>query len=175
MATKCFISIGSMLSDALIKSNFWLSVKSKQRLFCFCLTPLCDWSKTLMPLSQPIKCKAETNHDSTAHLFLHFRQFAQFYYEFSTQLLCKVTFLSSGWSVITLGLVLCHSIKKRSLTQPAYSSPQTQLYNPASYTCTQCAHCWFNPLIFKISLVILLTVCQMILIMLVWRIWYQIN
>ena len=39
-----------------------------------------------MPLSQPIKCKAETNHDSTAHLFLHFRQFAQFYYEFSIAL-----------------------------------------------------------------------------------------
>ena len=88
----------------------------------------------------------------------------------NSQLLCKVTFLSSGWSVITLGLVLCHSIKKRSLIEPAYLSPQTQLYNPASYTCTQCAHCWFNPLIFKISLVILLTVCQMILIMLVWRI-----
>ena len=32
-----------------------------------------------------------------------------------------------------------------------------------------------NPLIPKISLVILLTVCQMILIMLVWRIWYWIN
>ena len=33
----------------------------------------------------------------------------------------------------------------------------------------------FNPLNLKISLVILLTVCQMILIMLAWRIWYQIN
>ena len=33
----------------------------------------------------------------------------------------------------------------------------------------------FNPLIPKISLVILLTVCQTILIMLVWRIWYWIN
>ena len=33
----------------------------------------------------------------------------------------------------------------------------------------------FNPLTPKISLVILLTVCQTILIMLVWRIWYQIN
>ena len=32
-----------------------------------------------------------------------------------------------------------------------------------------------NPLTPKISLVILLTVCQMILIMLVWRIWYWIN
>ena len=39
-----------------------------------------------MPLSQPIKCKAETNHDPTGHLFLHFRQFAQFYYEFSIAL-----------------------------------------------------------------------------------------
>ena len=33
----------------------------------------------------------------------------------------------------------------------------------------------FNPLNLKILLVILLTVCQMILIMLAWRIWYQIN
>ena len=32
-----------------------------------------------------------------------------------------------------------------------------------------------NPSTPKISLVILLTVCQMILIMLVWRIWYWIN
>ena len=32
-----------------------------------------------------------------------------------------------------------------------------------------------NPLTLKISLVILLTVCQMILIMLVWRMWYWIN
>ena len=32
-----------------------------------------------------------------------------------------------------------------------------------------------NPLTPKISLVILLTVCHMILIMLVWRIWYWIN
>ena len=33
----------------------------------------------------------------------------------------------------------------------------------------------FNPLNLKISLVIFNTVCQMILIMLPWRIWYQIN
>ena len=33
----------------------------------------------------------------------------------------------------------------------------------------------FNPLNLKILLVILITVCQMILIMLAWRIWYQIN
>ena len=32
-----------------------------------------------------------------------------------------------------------------------------------------------NPVTPKISVVILLTVCQMILIMLVWRIWYRIN
>ena len=32
-----------------------------------------------------------------------------------------------------------------------------------------------NPLTPKILLVILLNVCQMILIMLVWRIWYWIN
>ena len=35
--------------------------------------------------------------------------------------------------------------------------------------------CLFNPLTLKISLVILLTVSQMILIVLVWRIWYRIN
>ena len=35
--------------------------------------------------------------------------------------------------------------------------------------------CWtLDPLTHKISLVILLTVCQMILLMLVWRTWYGI-
>ena len=33
----------------------------------------------------------------------------------------------------------------------------------------------FNPFTTKISLVILLTICQMILILSVWRIWYWIN
>ena len=33
----------------------------------------------------------------------------------------------------------------------------------------------FNPLTPKILLVILPSVCQVILIMLVWRIWYQVN
>ena len=35
--------------------------------------------------------------------------------------------------------------------------------------------CYVNPLTPKISLVILLTVCQTVLVMLVWKIWYWIN
>ena len=34
---------------------------------------------------------------------------------------------------------------------------------------------FLNPLTPKISLVILLTVCHIVLVMLVWRIWYWIN
>ena len=42
-------------------------------------------------------------------------------------------------------------------------------WDPSSQAC--CTY-WFNPLTPKISLVILLNVCHMILLMLVWRIWY---
>ena len=40
-----------------LQSNFQLSVKSNQGLLWFNSTSLCDWSRKLVSLSQPIKCK----------------------------------------------------------------------------------------------------------------------
>ena len=40
-----------------LQSNFQLSVKSNQGLLWFNSTSLCDWSRKLVSLSQPIRCK----------------------------------------------------------------------------------------------------------------------
>ncbi len=53
-------------------SGFHLSVESKLRLLCFCITTLSDWLKNLAPLSQPIRIKTKTNRDSLAHVFPRF-------------------------------------------------------------------------------------------------------
>ena len=97
----------------------WMSKIIWDCLF-FCLSLLCDWCIKLTPLSlsQPIRPKTKTNDHLVTCVFLWFRQFGWFYYEFSSAL---------------------------------------------------------DPLTPKISLVILLTVCEMILIISVWRIWHWIN
>ena len=59
-----------------------------------CFTSLCDWFRKLAPLSQPIRCKNETNLDLVARVFPRFRQFG-FCFEFSLAL--KGIFLSSYW------------------------------------------------------------------------------
>lgn len=46
-----------------------------------CSTSLCDWSKKLVPLSQPITCK--TNLKLVTRIFPRFRQVTCFYSEFS--------------------------------------------------------------------------------------------
>ena len=44
---------------------------------------LCDWSRQIVPLSQPIRCKARTDHHLGTVVFLHFRQYCCFYFDFS--------------------------------------------------------------------------------------------
>ena len=63
--------------------------------FTFTFTSLCDWSKTLTPLSQPIRCKTKTNHDLVTRVFPRFRQFGCFNLKFSLAL--PGIFLSSNW------------------------------------------------------------------------------
>ena len=46
-------------------------------------TSLCDWSRKLAPLSQPIRLKPKTNRDLVTHVFPRFKQFACLYFEFS--------------------------------------------------------------------------------------------
>lgn len=51
-------------------------------------TLLCDWSGNLesLSLSQPISCKASTNHDLVARVFPRLRRLACFYFEVSLAL-----------------------------------------------------------------------------------------
>ena len=73
-------------------------------LYWFCLTSFCDWSRKLVPLSQPIKCKTETNHELVVRGFPALHAVWLFllwvHHWFS-----KVFLFSSDWSLITLVLV----------------------------------------------------------------------
>ena len=78
-----------------------LKVEYNSGLLLFFGTSLCDCSKKLRPLSQPIRFKIETNNDDpVTRVFPRFRQAACFYFEFSLvnndDKLCSV--------VVTLGL-----------------------------------------------------------------------
>ena len=73
--------------------------------FCFIL--FCNWSRILVQLSQPIKCKTETNHDLVARVFPRFRRFGCFY--FSSALKGNIFWLNV---VIILVLVLWPSMKR---------------------------------------------------------------
>ena len=39
------------------------------RLLWYCLAMLCDWLKSFVPPSQPIRSRTETNRDLLAHIF----------------------------------------------------------------------------------------------------------
>ena len=51
-------------------------------LYWFCFTSFCDWSRKLVPLSQPIKCKTETNHELVVRGFPALHAVWLFYFEF---------------------------------------------------------------------------------------------
>ena len=109
-----------------IWSNFELSVKSYPRFYWFCFSSLCDWSRKLTPLSQPIKCKTKTNHDQERFLSCHdlvtrvFPRFWQFFLTSSSHWFSKGS--SHGTVMIILVLVLHQSIEKRSkLHRKCYS------------------------------------------------------
>ena len=68
------------------ESNFQLSVKSNPEFLWFCFTLLCDWSRKLVPLYQPIGCKKNTNLDLVARVFPRFAWLACSYSEFSLAL-----------------------------------------------------------------------------------------
>ena len=50
------------------------------RFHWFRFTLLCDWSRKLAPLSRPIRCKPNTNHDLVARVFPPFLVFMVFYF-----------------------------------------------------------------------------------------------
>ena len=60
-----------------------MSVKSNPGFVWFCFTFLCDWSRKIVPLNQPIRCKTNTNLDLVASVFPRFAWLACSYSEFS--------------------------------------------------------------------------------------------
>ena len=64
-------------------SNFQLSVESNPGLHWFCFTTLCDWSRNLAPLFQPIRCITKTNRDLVTRVFPRLRPFTCICFEFS--------------------------------------------------------------------------------------------
>ena len=68
-----------------VQSNFRVCAKMNPRLHWFSLTLLCDWSRKLVPRSQPIRCKAKakTHHDVVARVFPRFRKFGWFCFKLS--------------------------------------------------------------------------------------------
>ena len=81
-----------------LKSNFQLSVENNLGLPWFCFTSLCDWSRILAPLCQPIRCKTKSNHDLVARVFPRFEHFVCFYFDFLLALIG--IFLSSEWPLL---------------------------------------------------------------------------
>ena len=97
-------------------SNFKWSIVANPRWDWFSFTPLSDWSKKNVPLSQPIRCKIKTNPDLVAHVFPRFGRFAGFYFEFLLVLNGKE--LSTDYVLvlaISMVLILQHFIEKRSI------------------------------------------------------------
>ena len=64
--------INEILSHLLKLRNFYLVVKSKTELPCFCFTLFCDWSTKHALLSQPIRCKTNPNRALVARAFPRF-------------------------------------------------------------------------------------------------------
>ena len=53
----------------IVWSSVKSSVESNLRLHWFFYISLCDWSRKLAPLCQPIRCTPKTNHDFVARVF----------------------------------------------------------------------------------------------------------
>ena len=89
--------------------NFRLSVKSNW----FFLSLLCDWSKKLAPLSQPLRCKTNTNHDLFARISCALGSLVVFILSSLIGSSGYFPFFSLAVE-ITLVQVLWHSVKKHS-------------------------------------------------------------
>ena len=77
------------------RSDIQLSVQSNLGLHRFSFTLLCDWSRKLALLFQPIRRNIKSNHGLVVRVFPRFRRFSRFYFEFSLALKC--IFLPADW------------------------------------------------------------------------------
>ena len=69
------------------------------------LLSLCDWSSSLAPFSQPIRCKTNTNLNLVTCVFPLFGQFACFCLEHSLAPLCD-SFFDSDWQFFLLWFLI---------------------------------------------------------------------
>ena len=83
--------------------QFSIQRRKYSELHWFCSSSLCDESRKLAPLSQPIRCKPKPNHDFVTGVFPRFRQWAIFYLKCSLAL--KGILLFSDWPL----WLLCQS------------------------------------------------------------------
>lgn len=79
----------------IIREIFNWESKVIQDCIGFNSTSFCDWSKKLVSLSQPIRCKSNTNRDLVARFSCALGSLVVFYHEFPSA--CKDLFLSSDW------------------------------------------------------------------------------
>ena len=88
-------------------------------LLWFCITSLCDWLIKLAPLSQPIRCKTKTNRATSCLSRTRFPALGAGYMYLLWILIGSLPCLHQLWlaRVITLVLVLRHSIENRSKVQ----------------------------------------------------------
>ena len=85
------------ISDLIVLIElFSIDCKKKSEIAVVFFISICDWSRKLVPLFQPIRCKTKTNHDYShelvARVFPRFSQFGCFYFKFSL----VFSFLLSG-------------------------------------------------------------------------------
>ena len=132
--------------ESINMSHFQLSVESHPGLHWFCFTSICDWSRQLAPLSQPIRCKTKTNHDGVARVFPRFRQLGVL--TLNPRWLFKpfVFFLSvivSGLLVLVLwhpiemhsklsNLSLLYRLRPQMLSNQNFTIPSSTLWPPRS-------------------------------------------
>ena len=85
------------ISDLIVSIElFSIVCQKKSGIALVFFISICDWSRKLVPLFQPIRCKTKTNHDYShelvARVFPRFSQFGCFYFKFSL----AFSFLLSG-------------------------------------------------------------------------------
>ena len=90
VASFCSVYVSSDLPRSTKKKNrhwmleiFLVCCRKNLGLHRYFFSLLYDWSCKLAPTSQPIRDRSKTNQDVVTRVFPRFRQFDQFYFEFS--------------------------------------------------------------------------------------------
>ena len=89
VASFCSVYVSSDLPRSTKKNRHWMleiflvCCRKNLGLHRYFFPLLYDWSCKLAPPSRPIRDRSKTNQDVVTRVFPRFRQFDQFYFEFS--------------------------------------------------------------------------------------------